>query len=780
MAGRAQQIDDSFLDDPTPGESLRDDSFLDEMPDSDKQALPLGGQDTSGNWRMDLGQAGDNQGPPLTPKEAQELKLPLGGRIKYALAKLKAGEQLEPIERDTLNTYLRGHSAPATGALETANAHGANAAAFEFGDEALGYLRAGMEKLKGNPEGFGSLAEKEKFAIRDYLKRSADEHPWAAGLGAAGGGLASGIAMPAGKLANALQGAATGLGASEARDAGGMATDALGGAAMGHYGGEAISRAGAVAKGVARGTGSMAGRAMQLPGKIGTALEEWAGGKAGGGDMPINLSREYGDTSEQAFLKKIANEKAPVQTPVPGDANKPRPSPMVEQPVTLDTRPRSQHPAQKLEDLPTSESFGVLKSEDPLELAGISRDELGSGDIKANKDLSSDIIAHADRSMPVYNKAARQGNPDARMIQRDARAPTIDEYNPTDAQQDEYTEAIRRLGSDFVDGASNNKTPVIKRALADRPIPQRSQPADLNAPDRRSGYDARWKPSMGEDVAAGHAADYRAEFPNASDDSVSRYVAEAADHNNTDARYMDRKRGANTAIAARVDAPTRAAASEQPAQPAQRVYATPNQGETVTNFRVDKTAPYANAVDNDVTQTAAKAEATAQKVAPWDPKPSADARARLQAQAAGKSSLMASGKKWGGRIGASAEVLGGGGITGGIGGYLAGRRVAPAISKAIDISTEIGKHIQDISNGKMRKELFAQKLAMDPNLAAQMAQMPGKYGQAGQSILQALREGGTSAAKARAWVISQGAWLSGESPADASSQDQPSSMSMSQ
>jgi hypothetical protein len=705
---QSKPIDDSFLDE-TP-----DDSFLDEAP----------------------ADASMDQGPPISAREIQDVRLPLGQRVKYALAKRKAGEKLEPVEVDAIKQYLNNPNGPEINTLDAVNALGANSAFGEMGDEILGYARAAMEKMRGNPEGFSSLAEKEKFALRNYLKRAQAQNPGWGVASQIAGAFGVGAMLPAGKIANAIQGAATGYGQSESKDLSDQAIDALGGAAAAHYGGEALKAAGVVGKGMARAGTSLAGKVLQLPGKGRAALEEWLGGlpmAKKGGDAPVRMSEEFGDTSGQAELRRLASEADHGQTA-------PRPDP-------------------RLDEMSTSDAMAELDKRDPRRDVGYGPNQDIPQDV-ITRDLAGKVLGFHEQALPTLNRMAREASPEAAAVQA-GRA-------PTDEEAAQVMAALERL-------AKRSERPDLQSRWA------RGLPSDLNAPDRPSGYDARWKPSMSQDVAAGHAADYRREFPNASDESVNRYIAEAADYDNTDARFMDRKRGGvdepskispvvdpNATVNRRTGKPLPMARNPQ-AEPG------PNDlqihGQVVPNARDPRTPlPPELAQPKTGTEPIRATAPDAQKIAPWDASASQNARERLQKQANGARLL--------GRAGKASPLVGAaiGGAAGGVPGAMLGAMTGKsAVGAGIDFATEIGKHLQAVSSGAMRPESFAQKMASDPRLATQMASMPGKMGYAGREIARALKEGGTSAAKARAWTIANQAWFREQLQQDTDGQAAPSS-----
>lgn len=821
MAGSAGQVDDSFLDEPD--DSFLDDSFLDDAPDTDS----LGGKDIAGNWRMDA--QTDEQGPPISEAEREQVRQPLALRVRYALAKRQAKQPLTPAENDALKQYLsdKDSGAPAIGPLETANAHGANAAAFDLGDEALGHLRAAGRKLTGDPKAYADLASEEKTAIRDYLRRAEEQNPGTAATSKVLGGLASGIAGPAGKLATLAQGALAGYGASDKSGTDAL-PDAAGGAVAAHYGGKALEAAGAAGRGALQAGTRLAGHALELPGRGVAALEEWLGGKGiaqRGGDAPIALGDELGDTSGQIALKRAARDTGspPVQT----DAETPMAEAKAMQQTADGTVPaekpaarpklRVQHHAQNFDAMDTKEAMSVLAKEDPRIKAGIGYDN-AKGAI-SDKD-AADILAHHERSTPVLNKIARENNPNAALTQA-AREPTEQEEQSVIAALDRLAARGRepfnagagraqanddflrwKAGQDalgrspkltpeqaalysgmtpeekaafIVPRGGGDKNPAYRR-MTDEQLAMDQIPDEQLTPAQRNERSMLVRRGLEDDGfrtgydPGDHAPGY--DRPTAS--------APSSEMGPNDLKIWDQivknGRDPRTPLPAELQpkGETKVLGARKNAGPRQPIQAT--EPETRTNYDAGQTGAYPRLVDNDATRTRVKPGVATeqQKTAPWEPKPeSVSARARLQKQANGRRLMK--------RAAPVAGLVGGvtgfahGGPMGAAAGMMAAATGKGAAGAGIDVATVLGQHLRAVADKSMRPELFAQKLASDPRLATELAKRPGKIGQAGRSIAEAVQQGGANAAKARAWTIANQPWFQEQLQSDEDGQAAPSS-----
>lgn len=733
--------------------------------------------DKAGSWDGDRYIPAGFQGPPISPAEAEQVRQPLGLRVRYALAKAKANggdfSKLAPAEKDALRAYTT-RKKPEIGTVDAMNALGANAFLGEFGDEIMG-------ATGGDKEG-----------RRAYLKDALDQHPYTGTASQVLGAGVGGVMLPAGRLASAVQGAVTGYGASEEPDVSGQLWDAAGGAAAGYYGGRALEAAGGAAKGLARGAGSLAGRALELPGKGRAALEEWMGGTSlaqRGGEAPVKLGAAFGDTAEQQALKRTAAATAP---PAEASATAPAPAPVEPQPVNTTGRQVNVSP-QNLDSMSTADAYAQLMREDPRagmpwdfishDLSNAKRAADGGavlskgpamgwqgGEVKSvhTPEMTERTLGHFERSIPTLNRMAAEASPEAAAIQQSRM--------PTNKESQDVLAALDRL-------AGKGQT---------APVPQ--------APAKPAGENAAWYESIFGEVPEDRYADEAAraygpnqramgmrtyETPEAR--RVAREAAFEKDiglddrlHNRPETRAPALSDQSNT-VNIRGGAPKPGAPSAENLGPNDlRIYgesvkngrdprtalpeilrgsgqqprAVPAQNETATHFaQGDETRAYPRLVDQDVTRTAGAAPdapSEAQKAAPWDPQPSASARSRLQKQAQGARLL--------GRASNMVPLVG------------------SAANASIDMATTIGQHLRAVSSGKMRPEVFAQKISGNPALAMQMAGLPGKMGYAGREISQALKQGGASAAKARAWVIANQPWFRAQLQEGRDAQAAPSSV----
>lgn len=747
---------DAFLADDDPFDP---DAFLADEPDT----TSMGGNTIDGGWRMDA--ESSEQGPPISKDEIEQVKQPLPLRVRHALAKHKAKQQLSPAEIDAIKQWT-SRGTPRLGDpvqklaskvginigddtashLATAGAHGANAFLGELGDEAIGALGG------------------DKQLARDFLAESGRQNPGTAMASQLAGGGASGAMLPAGKLANVAQGAVTGFGASEEEGIGAI-PEAIAGGVAGHYVGAALGKA-ARGSGAALGkssqplkvAGRLAGGAAQLTGRGVSALDEWFGGTGlgkVGGDAKVNTRPEFGDTVGEGALKRQvadaeASRVAAKEVPKAGEA-----------PMQTATEaapgPRRDVPAQNVDGMSTADAYGTLMREDPRVKAGIGYDS------KIAPEQADEILGHYDRSMPTLNRIAAESNPEAAAIQKGRM--------PSNAEADEIMMALDRMrqepkpkpapATDNVEWYESmyGEQPAERYAGGPRPVygpagrahglqsfetPEAAAKAGERAFEKDLGMDRRWpdtKPGAGVDPDATARLGAKPR-PMATDASPEMGPNDLR----IGGKVVKNGRDPRTPLPPELAAPKARAPGQQPIRPVSQ------QGETQTGFMSDgETSAFPSFFDQDATQTAAqvaaqasKQQATAMKVEPWA---AADgAKQRLQ--------NIANGKRLRGRAGKMLPIVG----------QMAGA--------GVDMATELGKHMSNLSSGKATPGAFAAALGANPQMAQELAQMGGKWGAAGKEILRAMQTGGAAAAKARAYVISQQPWFAAQPAPGTASPDQ--------
>jgi hypothetical protein len=225
------------------------------------------------------------------------------------LGSSKSWDSLPPSAHD-----LKGRDP--TSQLESGARGVAQGLSFGFADELTGGAEALWKAAKGDPKTFGELYRQSRDESRNNYRNAKDDNPYTYGAGQIAGAVAPALASGGSSLLGTgvadltLQGAAQGLGSSDADitqgDIGDAAEDTAKGAALGLLmgsGGKALSKIPGAAKDLAenwavKATGATGRQAEKFAPNAGRELLDR--GLVKFGDSPANIATRVGDAADDA------------------------------------------------------------------------------------------------------------------------------------------------------------------------------------------------------------------------------------------------------------------------------------------------------------------------------------------------------------------------------------------------------------------------------------------------------------------------------------------------